>query len=395
MEEPKIKEIFDPYELNELSNKEKKEVAIVIPTYNQYKETKKLISLLKKQTLMPSIIVVDNNSDDNTFEKLKKDFSDIILIKAKDNYGSSGGQYLGQKYAYEKGYKYIILSDNDAYPVDNDLIEYLINEKKKYKSAVVPKNKYYLYMSDLTHSYQFHYLTIDRNIIQNVGFVDYKWFLKLDDFDYTYRIFKKFGYIKIINKYYIHPLKTFTNILPFYYFVKNGTYFGLKNKKILTNIIDNFQWLIYALSISIRYKNLKFIRTFFKGLLHACIGRFGNLNKELPKNLPVGYLNITKVNGKKILVISQNKLLIENLKDHINKTKLNMKCDIYFLDVKQSKLSKVKRIIRLLLKNNKYYDNIIFLGEMFPFYFILILKYDPIFVDINENENLIFYKIDL
>jgi len=58
MQIPTISKIVD-----NLTNK-RKNICIVMPTYNQYNETKKNIDILKKQTLVPDIIIVDNNSSD-------------------------------------------------------------------------------------------------------------------------------------------------------------------------------------------------------------------------------------------------------------------------------------------------------------------------------------------
>lgn len=127
--EPKIKKIIDNCKHN------RRNICIILPTFNQYNETKKNIELLKKQTLVPDIIIVDNNSNDNTFEKLSEEYNDIILIKSAWNYWGAWGFYLWQKYAYEQWYEWIILNDNDAYPVDNNLIENLLKYSTKEISA--------------------------------------------------------------------------------------------------------------------------------------------------------------------------------------------------------------------------------------------------------------------
>ncbi|ADG14110.1 glycosyl transferase family 2 [Methanocaldococcus infernus ME] len=223
IKKPEIKEVYDPYVKN---NKKRKKVAIVMPTYNQYEATRKNIIFLKKQSLVPDIIIVDNNSKDNTFERLKKEFPNIILIKLKDNYGGAGGFYIGQKYAYEKGYEYIILNDNDAYPIDEDLIESLVKESNK-NTITQPFNVDEDF-KEKNNFWFFHYVCFKRHIIKKLGFVDYKFFLYGDEVEYYLRIKKYKTKIKKIYKKYSHPIK--------YYYSPNREYFATRNEIYLENV---------------------------------------------------------------------------------------------------------------------------------------------------------------
>jgi len=218
MQKPQIKEIYDPYEINK--NVKRNNVVVVMPIFNQYEATKKNILLIKQQTLVPDILIVDNGSTDNTFEKLKKEFYDVILIKAKDNYGGAGGFYLGQKYAYEKGYEYIILNDNDAYPVDNDLIENLIKECDE--NTVV--QAFNVDEDDLRNYilWFFHWCSFHRKTIQKIGFIKYFLFLYGDEVEYSLRLKKFHILIKKIYKKYSHPMK--------YHYPPNRVYFAIRNE---------------------------------------------------------------------------------------------------------------------------------------------------------------------
>ena len=111
---PELSEIYD-------GENKRKDIALILVTFNQKEMTKAYIKKIKKQSLIPDIIVVDNDSIDGTFEGLKNSFKDITLLKAKHNYGGAGGYYLGQKYAFKKRCKYVILSENDVFSFGKDL----------------------------------------------------------------------------------------------------------------------------------------------------------------------------------------------------------------------------------------------------------------------------------
>ncbi len=99
-------------------------VSIVILTYNRINVLIDVINKLKNLTYKNiEIIIVNNNSTDNTKQKLEELFPEILLINLDKNIGISALNY-GLKVA--KG-KYILQLDDDSYP-ENDLIEKAIIE---------------------------------------------------------------------------------------------------------------------------------------------------------------------------------------------------------------------------------------------------------------------------
>ena len=237
------------------------EVAIVMPTYNQYQETKKNIDLIKQQTVVPDIIVVDNDSSDWTFEKLKKAYKDIVLIQSWGNYGSWWWQYLGQKYAYEQWYQWIILNDNDAYPVDDDLIESLLD------SATTTVSPQPLNSAEQTQDinkdfiYTLHYNIYHRSLIEEAWFVDHKLFIYGDEVDYHYRTEKQWLVYRKISSRYYHPLKSFYPAKLLYFLTRNSLYratiyanffeiFVLNVRLYLGNIV---YWIMRNLSYYFRF----------------------------------------------------------------------------------------------------------------------------------------------
>lgn len=99
-------------------------VSIVILTYNRIDVLIEVINKLNTLTYKnKELILVNNNSTDNTKEKIEELFPEILLINLDSNIGISALNY-GLKLA--KG-KYILQLDDDSYP-EADLIEKAITE---------------------------------------------------------------------------------------------------------------------------------------------------------------------------------------------------------------------------------------------------------------------------
>lgn len=107
-------------------------VSIIILNYNGYLDT---IECLESMSCInyPNyhVIVVDNNSKDNSYEYLydyikEKDNNRITLLKTESNKGYSAGNNFGIQYALEKGTDYILILNNDTVFVE-DIIYKLVN----------------------------------------------------------------------------------------------------------------------------------------------------------------------------------------------------------------------------------------------------------------------------
>jgi len=86
----------------------------------------KVIEGVRTQTLMPTDIIVVNNSDQPDTSEWLSTQAGIIEIK-QTNTGSSGGQYTGFKYALDNGYDWIWTMDDDVVP-DSRCLESLMND---------------------------------------------------------------------------------------------------------------------------------------------------------------------------------------------------------------------------------------------------------------------------
>lgn len=89
---------------------------IIIPTYNEIENIKKLISAIREKVSGVSILVVDDNSPDGTgalVEKLKADDPGIHLLSRAGKLGLGTAYIAGFKYALEHDFEYIFEMDAD------------------------------------------------------------------------------------------------------------------------------------------------------------------------------------------------------------------------------------------------------------------------------------------
>jgi GT2 family glycosyltransferase len=106
-------------------------VCAVIVTYNRLNLLKECVNALNSQTYpVHSIIIVDNNSNDGTYnycEKLKKINSErIVCIHLKKNIGGAGGFKIGIKEASLSKADFVWVMDDDTIPT-KDALKELIN----------------------------------------------------------------------------------------------------------------------------------------------------------------------------------------------------------------------------------------------------------------------------
>ena len=105
---------------------------IVILNYNDYKTTSEMLDKIKNMKVLDHIVVVDNNSSDNSLKELEKYKSKKIDIVAnKDNKGYAYGNNVGIKYLRDN-YKcdYVFISNPDIL-VNEETFKVLIDDLKR------------------------------------------------------------------------------------------------------------------------------------------------------------------------------------------------------------------------------------------------------------------------
>ena len=102
-------------------------VGMVILNYNDCETTKEYLNTIKNYKSLNKIVVVDNNSTDNSFEELKTfNSSKIEIIKTDENKGYAYGNNIGIK-ALDSDIDYIIISNPDI-TVSDKTIQRLKND---------------------------------------------------------------------------------------------------------------------------------------------------------------------------------------------------------------------------------------------------------------------------
>lgn len=97
-----------------------KKVFVVIVTYNGAKWIDKNIGSLLHSSYPVSIIVVDNNSTDDSVTLLEK-YPEIGLIKSAENLGFGKANTIGMKKALEQEADYVFLLNQDAWVFENTI----------------------------------------------------------------------------------------------------------------------------------------------------------------------------------------------------------------------------------------------------------------------------------
>ncbi len=101
-----------------LERRKNSQVLIVMPFYDNYAAIAKHLELLSAQTTSDfDIVIVASVVSD---EKKLREIIDggnykfgVALVKRKEDTGSAGGYFTGEKYALENGYRAILIGDDD------------------------------------------------------------------------------------------------------------------------------------------------------------------------------------------------------------------------------------------------------------------------------------------
>ncbi len=121
------------------------QIAIILLNYNSFDDTNECINSIN-QVSYPNkeIIVVDNASHDDSLERLKKAHPKLVTIKNHSNLGFSKGCNVGIKKAMQFESDYILLLNNDTV-VDKNFLEPLVEagEKEKRVGILIGKIHYY------------------------------------------------------------------------------------------------------------------------------------------------------------------------------------------------------------------------------------------------------------
>lgn len=184
------------------------EIAIIIPNWNGEKWIKKCLDSIDAQNYKDyELLVVDNNSKDNSIEILKK-YKDIKVISNNLNCGFATAIDIGVN---NTNSKYILLLNNDTWMKPN-FLEVAIKEIKDKKLSVLGFQEMDYFSEKLYDSEDKYYgldifgyhiktnnveksfylcgvcLLIERNCYINVGRFDRNFFMYMEEVDWFWRL---------------------------------------------------------------------------------------------------------------------------------------------------------------------------------------------------------------
>lgn len=108
---------------------------VVLVNYNNWQDTIECIRSLQRGGVRDSsILVVENCSTNDSSKELFREFSGIEIIRNEENLGFSGGNNLGIRRGVKESVDYVILLNNDTL-VESDTITTLIREMDVHKDA--------------------------------------------------------------------------------------------------------------------------------------------------------------------------------------------------------------------------------------------------------------------
>ncbi len=245
--------------------KEKIIYAVVV-TYNRKKLLKENIVALKNQVYKNfKVLIIDNNSTDNTYEYIKDELtSDIEYINTKKNLGGAGGFSFGIQSAVQRGADYVWIMDDDTIPEKEALEELvkttdLLNGEFGFlASKVLWKDREQICLMNKQAIsddwiYNLNYLTyelikvkvtsfvscfINRKAIMDVGLPITEFFIYGDDVEYTTRISSKYQSFLVNKSVVIHKIENNisihisqvdkSRIFRYKYMYRNGVYIAKK-----------------------------------------------------------------------------------------------------------------------------------------------------------------------
>ncbi|MBE2935977.1 glycosyltransferase family 2 protein [Anoxybacillus flavithermus] len=128
-----------------------KDVAIIILNWNAYDDTFECLKSLEHLTYPYfHVFLVDNASQDESFEKLQQDYKNgklnvpITFIQTGANLGFAGGNNVAIKEAYNQGYQYFWMLNNDTV-VDPNALTPLVETLEKDRQVGIVGSKIYYY----------------------------------------------------------------------------------------------------------------------------------------------------------------------------------------------------------------------------------------------------------
>jgi len=303
----------------------KSKINIIIINWNEEKHTLECIKSLKNMISFNfeiETVLVDNGSEKDSFQRLKNKISkDVKIIRSEKNLGFTGGNNLGIKYALDKKSQYILLLNNDTI-VEKDFLKKIIEslEQDKNIGIIGPKINYlenkkliwciggklnsrtgnnkllwnkYLDKYNKEQLVDVGYVSgcamcVRSEIFRKIGLLDDNYFLYNEESDFCLRAKRILNIrtvcrldAKIYHKISLSSGKI--SGLTEYYLIRNRLYFVKKHNTKCAYLFFLIYFTIfilptYTIYYPLRYKSLKILRYFYRGILDHFNHKYGKSN---------------------------------------------------------------------------------------------------------------------
>jgi rhamnopyranosyl-N-acetylglucosaminyl-diphospho-decaprenol beta-1,3/1,4-galactofuranosyltransferase len=101
-------------------------VCAIVVTYNRVELLRECLTALERQSRpVDRILVIDNASSDGTPDVVRAEHPSAELLELGENRGGAGGFHEGTRRAYDEGFDWLWLMDDDTIPTETALAELL------------------------------------------------------------------------------------------------------------------------------------------------------------------------------------------------------------------------------------------------------------------------------
>jgi hypothetical protein len=300
-------------------------VFIIILNWNGLEDTLECLkSVFKMDYPNFKVIVVDNGSTDNSVAVIQGKYPEVIMIENKDNLGYTGGNNVAMGYAMQNGTDYMWLLNNDSIAEQDTLSKLVATAEVSPKIGLVNPVIYDYYnpdkiqfcgsyidwrKQDIVYTknveefkiWQNKYsrliclwgtaLLIKRDLIENIGYLNGRFFAYWEDTDFSVRSIKG-GYRNVIElsariRHKINP-GTARSTAYFYYMARNKYYFWMNYLRDLNKLYylrKYFSGIIETFGVRLQHNGTEYGDAVLDGAWGAICG----INGEWDKNVRVPY----------------------------------------------------------------------------------------------------------
>lgn len=231
-------------------------VCAVVVTYNRRALLHEcLLALQAQMRPVDEILVVNNASTDGTREFLTREFPQVQVLNLPKNIGGAGGFHEGMKWAYEKGFDWIWVMDDDTI-VEPDSLRELFTAYERFEEPLKPcllaskvvwtdGSMHSMNIPGIKHreseslllaarkstvsirATTFVSLLMHRTVVEQYGLPYADYFIWCDDVEYTARVLRDNLGVLVPTSVVTHKTATKHTAVDaapsrFYYHVRNG-----------------------------------------------------------------------------------------------------------------------------------------------------------------------------